>query len=234
MKVGILTSGPSADRWKPFQSEGVPTVIAYGEDAMYLDRSYVAEQDMTSLPSDDPLLVMKALSQIVHGKSTASFEEVSPLVEHDHLIVRRLALQALGEIGGPESVGVLERSLFDAENSIRCMAGVALRDTHGPGTAKRILESIGEHGNHMLAEIMRVTLPKIRPLPREELAAAYENSENERIRRMAMRALIFMPDTSLIPVWSDALDDPDRFTRVAAVRGLGRLRNNAQRQPVCC
>ena len=228
VNVGILTSGPSAERWKPFQAEGVPTVIAYGEDAMYLDRSFQPEQPMTSLQSDDPLLAMKALSQIVHEKSKASFDEVSPLVDHEHLIVRRLALQALGKIGGPEAVEILEKALFDPENSIRCMAGVALRDAHGPDTAARILESIELHGNHMLAEIMRVTLPRIQPLPRDEMVEAYRNSDSVRVRQMAMRALIFMPDASLIPVWSEALDDPDRFTRVAAVRGLGRLGNNSE------
>ena len=224
--VGILTSGPTADRWKPFQRENVPTVIAYGEDAMYLDRSFIPEQSMASLRSDDPLLVMKALSQIVHGKSEAGFEHVAPLAGHSHLIVRRLALQALGKIGGDESVSVLEKALFDPENSIRCMAGVALRDAHGPGTAAKIMKSIELHGNHMLAEIMRVTLPRIRPLPRAELARAYRTAKDVKARQMAMRALIFMPDASLLPTWREALEDSDRFVRVAAVRGLGRLFNN--------
>lgn len=226
VNVGILTSGPSAARWKPFQDEGVPTVIAYGEDAMYLDRSFPIEQPMTSLQSDDPLLVMKALSQIIHGKSEATFAEVSPLAKHDHLIVKRLALQALGKIGGDDAVAVLEEALFDPENCVRCMAGVALRDAYGPNTAAKILESIEQHGNHMLAEIMRVTLPRIQPMPREQMVEAYQKSESAKVRQMAMRALIFMADASLIPVWAEALDDPDRFTRVAAVRGLGQLRNN--------
>ena len=228
VNVGILTSGPSADRWKPFQREGVPTVIAYGDDAMYLDRSLPIEQPMTSLQSDDPLLVMKALSQIVYGKSEAASDEVAPLAKHEHPIVRRLALQALGKIGGAEAVEILEQALFDPENCIRTIAGVALREAHRPDTATKILESIEERGNHMLAEVMRVTLPKIRPLPRDEMVEAYRESDSVRVRQMAMRALIFMPDASLIPVWTEALDDPDRFTRVAAVRGLGGRRNNAE------
>ncbi len=221
--VGILTSGPKATHWKPFQEEGVPTVIAYGEDAMYLDRSYVPEQPMSSLGSNDPLLVMKALSQIIHGHSKAETAAVLPLVRHPHLIVRRLALQSLGKIGGADAVKAIEAALFDPENSIRCMAGVALREAHGPQSATRILESIEQHGNHMLAEIMRVTLPRIRPLPRAELAQAYLKSKSAKVKQMAMRALIFMPDASLLPVWKQALSDTDRFTRVAAVRGLGRL-----------
>ncbi len=228
VNVGILTSGPSAERWKPFQSQEVPTVIAYGEDAMYLDRSFVPEQPMASLASEDPLLVMKALSQIVYGRSKADFETIRPQVNHPHLIVRRLAVQALGKIGGDQSVDEIERALFDPENSIRCMAGIALRDAHGPNSTEKILEAIELHGNHMLAEIMRVTLPRIRPLPRAELAAAYTSSADVRVRQMAMRALVFMPDASLLPVWKSAIDDPDRFTRVAAIRGIGALRNNAE------
>ena len=166
------------------------------------------------------------MAQIIHGSSEATFEDVAPLADHDHLIVRRLALQALGKVGGSDAVEVLENALFDPENSIRCMAGVALRDAHGPDTAAKIMKSIELHGNHMLAEIMRVTLPRIQPSPRKQMVEAYQNSDSVRVRQMAMRALIFMTDASLIPVWTEALDDPDRFTRVAAVRGLGRLGNN--------
>ena len=226
VNVGILTSGPSAARWKPFQRENVPTVIAYGEDAMYLDRSFIPEQPMSSLQSDDPILVMRALAQIVHGKSMGTFEQVAPLAQHAHLIVRRLALQALGKIGGSEAVRILEEALFDEETCIRNMAGVALRDAHGPETAKRILDACRLHGHHMLAEIMRVTLPRIRPLPRRFLADAYQEDEDVKVRQIIMRSLQFMTDPSLIPVWKKALDDPDRFTRVVALRGLGSLQNN--------
>jgi hypothetical protein len=137
-------------------------------------------------------------------------------------------VQTLGKIGGDESVAVIEQALFDPENSIRCTAGIALRDAHGPKSTEKILKSIELHGNHMLAEIMRVTLPRIRPLPRAELAAAYTSSTDVRVRQMAMRALVFMPDASLLPAWKKAIDDPDRFTRVAAIRGIGALRNNAE------
>tara|TARA_Y100001934_G_scaffold281101_1_gene389719 strand:+ start:3374 stop:6124 length:2751 start_codon:yes stop_codon:yes gene_type:complete len=220
VNVGILTSGPYTADWKRFQKEGVPTVIAFGEDAMYLDRSNLPQQPMSSLQSDDPLLVMKALSQVVYGKSKAGFEDVAPLMKHPHLIVRRLAVQSLGKIGGQDAIAAIEAALFDSENSIRCMAGVALRDAHGPNSVKAILRSIELHGNHMLAEIMRTTLPRIRPLPREELARAYRESKSVEVRQMAMRALTFMPDHSLVPTWVEAINDTDRFTRVAAVRGL--------------
>lgn len=226
VNVGILTSGPKAAHWKPFQKECVPTVIAYGEDAMYLDRSFVPEQPMSSLASDDPLLVMKALSQVIHGQSQIGFNAVQPLLNHPHLIVRRLTLQALGKIGNEPAIAALETALFDSENSIRCMAGLALRDAHGPETTGKILQSIRQHGNHMLAEIMRVTLPRIRPLPRAELAAAYDPKADVKVRQIVMRALVSMSHGSLIPTWERALRDPDRFTRVAAVRGLGRLQNN--------
>jgi len=224
--VEILTSGPSASRWKPFQSKGVPTVVAWGEDAMYLDRSFVPEQPMASLESDDPLLVMRALAQIIYGKSKADLEDVAPLGRHPHLIVRRLSLQALGKMGDPAAIPILENALFDPENSIRCMAALALRDTYRPESVDRILEAMERHGNHPLAEIVQVTLSRIRPLQRKKLAQAYRGSDNAEVRRMAMRALQYMPDASLIPVWQNALKDGDRFTRWAAVRGLAGLREN--------
>ncbi|MDP6505783.1 MAG: hypothetical protein QF886_19335, partial [Planctomycetota bacterium] len=94
VNVGILTSGPYTSDWKPFQKEGVPTVIAFSDDAMYLERSNLPEQPMESLKSDDPLLVMKALSQIVADRSKSTFAEVAPLLKHPHLIARRLAIQS--------------------------------------------------------------------------------------------------------------------------------------------
>jgi len=228
VSIGILTSGPAASRWKPFQDAGVPTVIAFGEDAMYLDRSFVPPQPMSSLRGEDPLKIMRALSQIIYGKSTATFDEVAPLARHPHLIVRRLALQALGKIGGPEAVGILEQALLDEENCIRCMAGVALRDAHGPDTAARILNASRLHGHHMLAEIMQVTLPRIRPSPRQFLAEAYQPDEDVKVRQIILRSLQYMADPSLLPVWQRAVNDPDRFTRLAALRGVGRLRGNVE------
>ena len=53
-------------------------MIAYHEDAMYLDRSFVPEQPISSLASEDPLLVMKTLSQIVYGRSKADFSAIRP------------------------------------------------------------------------------------------------------------------------------------------------------------
>jgi hypothetical protein len=226
-QVGILTSGPSAKWWKPFQKNRVPTVVAWGEDSMYLERSFVPVQKADSLKSDDPLLVMKALSQIVEGKLKAPIEEVTALTLHPHLIVRRLALRALGKLKDPRSVPLIEEALFDPENSIRCMAALALRDNHRPESLLKILDAVERNDNHPLEEILRVTIPRLKPNPREQLVTAYKTNKHEAVRRVAMRALRFLSHPSLLTVWQDGLKDPDRFVRFVSAEGLGTLTNRA-------
>ena len=100
--------------------------MALGDDASYLERSTIPEQPITSLTSEDAILRMRILAQIISGKTKAPPDQVAPLIHDKNVIVRRMALLALGKLHEPASVPAIEGGLLDEEN---CRA---LRGGAGP------------------------------------------------------------------------------------------------------
>jgi HEAT repeat protein len=227
-KVGALTSSPFADRWKPFQKKGASIAMSLGEDASYLDRSNIPEQPISALTSDDPVLRMRVLAQIIYGKATANTDQVAPLIHDHNVIVRRLALEALGKLKDPAAVPIIEEGLADEENSVRCAAALALRDNNRPESAAKMLEAVDRHGTHPLCEMVFHTMPRLQPLPRAILAEAASHHPNPLVRSTAMRSLALMPDASVLPTFTAGLQDSDRFVRFASAEGLGRLSHSSQ------
>lgn len=226
--VGALTSSPFTERWAPYRQQGVLVATSLGEDASYLDRSQIPNQPLSALGSQDPVLRMRALAQIIYGKSKASTGQVAPLTHDTNPLVRRMALAALGKLKDPAAVAVIEEGLEDRENCVRCAAGLALRDNHRPESTAKMLAAVQRFGNHPLAEVIFKTLPLLRPLPRAELSLAATKHAHTLVRSTAMRALALMPDKTLVPVYAAGLRDSDRFVRFAAAQGLGSVRHSAE------
>jgi hypothetical protein len=226
--VGALTSSPFADRWTPYAKQGLLIAASWGEDASYLDRSLIRQQPLSALGSQDSLLRMRVLAQIIYGKSKASTQQVAPLVHDQNPLVRRMALAALGRLKDPTAVPLIEEGLADPENCVRCAAGLALRDNHRPQSAAKMLAAVERFGNHPLVEVVFKALPALRPLPRAELSQAATKHVSALVRSTAMRALALMPDKTLLSVYAAGLRDSDRFVRFAAAQGLGGVHHSAQ------
>jgi hypothetical protein len=226
--VGALTSSPFTERWAPYRQQGVLIATSLGEDASYLDRSEIPEQPLSALDSQDSILRMRVLAQIIYGKSRASTEQVAPLTQDKNPLVRRMALAALGKLKDPDAVPLIEQGLQDPENCVRCAAGLALRDNHRPQSTATMLAAVQRFGNHPLVEVIFKTLPLLRPLPRAELSQAATKHSNALVRSTAMRALALMPDKTLVTVYTAGLRDSDRFVRFAAAQGLGSVHHSVE------
>ena len=60
-EVSVITSGPFRDTWKPYQAEGVPTVLAVSDDVQHLERGFVPEQTAEGLRSPEVALRWRTL-----------------------------------------------------------------------------------------------------------------------------------------------------------------------------
>jgi hypothetical protein len=221
--VAALTSSPLADRWKPYRTQGTEIVLSVNDDQAFLERGPVAEQPVSALESDDFVLRLRVLAQIIAGKTKVAAARVVPLARDKNLLVRRLALLALGKIKDPAAVPVIEQGLDDTEHAVRCMAVAALMDNHRPESTARMLAAVERQPTHPLMEMLYHALPRIRPLPRAELGAAATQHANPLVRSTAMRALVRMADRSLLGVFAAGLGDSDRYVRFAAAEGLGNV-----------
>jgi HEAT repeat protein len=227
-RVSALTSSPAADQWAPFRERGVQVVMALHDEAMYLDRAGLGEQSLDALSSPDPVLRMRILSQIVSGTTKATVADVAPLAEDENLLVRRLAMLALGKLKDPSAVPILEKNLDDPRHAVRCVAALALRDVNRPASAARLLAAVRQWGNHPLNEIVVTTLARIAPAPREELAAAAVDDDHPTVRTVAMRALVPLANRDLLPTFIQGLSDSDRYVRFAAAVALGNVRKSPE------
>jgi HEAT repeat protein len=225
-QVAALTSGPADPSWGALETQGMRVIFSVGEDEMYLARGGVAEQPLESLKSDKALFRMKALTEIIHGKLKASAGDVEPLVKDSNLIVRRLALQALGVLKDPASVPTIEAALKDPEPAVRYYAMVALRSVHGAESVGKMLKAVADWPHHPLVELAVSSLSRMRPAPVDQLVAAMKNDAHERVREVAARALEPLANDALLPAFVDGLKDSQEYVRFACVGALGHLSRN--------
>jgi HEAT repeat protein len=222
-KVSPLAQGPFDARWKRYRDAGVSIVMSIGPEEAYLDRNMIPEQPLAALRSEDPLLRMRVLAEIIYGQLKPTPAQVIRLLRDQNVIIRRLALMALGKLKDPASIPAIEQGLEDRENCVRCAAARALGDNNRPESTAKMLVAVDRFGAHPLVETVLSALPQIRPLPRAELATAASTHANPLVRSTAMRALVEMPDKTLLKVFTAGLHDADRFVRFAAAEGLGNL-----------
>lgn len=225
-KVTVLTSSPTDPSWKPLTDQGVEVSSALLEDEMYLDRSAIPEQPLSSLTSDRAVLRMRTLAQVVQGQTKATVADVAPLAKDPNVIVRRLAIQALGKLADPSAIPVIEAALQDPEPAVRYYAGAALRHVNGPDSARKLLAAVDAWSHHPLVEIAVQTLSRLKPAPRDELARVMLEHPNEIVRMTAARSLVFLANDSLLDTFIKGLNDSNQYVRFACTEALGQLGSN--------
>lgn len=224
--ISATTSSPFAPGWGPYYAKGVPLVIALGEDEHYFLRGGLERQGPEALESGDEWEIMMLLSQVIAGETKVPSAKIVPLLEHERVIMRRLAVHALGVLGDPAMVPRIEAMLDDPENGVRCKAMQALRYNNRPETADAIFRALERHGVHPLHEMARDTLARIRPFPLETMRQAMQH-EDPVVRTTAIRAFRFMgPKDADVPTLVGHLDDSHRYARYAAAFALGQVRDS--------
>ncbi|MBT4817413.1 MAG: HEAT repeat domain-containing protein [Lentisphaerae bacterium] len=226
VSVSFVTTGLTDPVWQPIFARGLGAIYAAGEDQHYLLRSRIPAQTAEALTSGTLYEQMRFLSQVIDGEATVASAAVIPFAAHENMLMRRLAVFALGRLKDPAALPVIEAALTDSENGVRCKAMQALRDVHRPESTARIIDCLAQFGNHPLGEMARDTIPRLRPFPREELTEAALNHGSADVRRAIIRAFGRGPATADdLPLLKQALNDSDRYVRAAAIRTLGTVRN---------
>jgi HEAT repeat protein len=227
-RVALFSSGPPHSRWKSYVDKGVAVINNFNEEEMFLDRSAIPAQTLASLKSGQEIQRLKVLSQIINGQlSGAIVDDLSPLTKDKNLLIRRMALKALGLTKDPKAVPIIEQGLEDPENAVRCIAALALGYNYGPESAQKLMATVERYGTHQLNEIAVNTLRKFTSSAiRTEMVKAYNTSKNSMVRATALRVMEKISTEADIPVLVKALDDTDQLVRLAAATALGFILNS--------
>jgi len=219
--MAFLTSSPYAlERWQPYYDRGVNAIAALGREVLSLERSRIPGQTEKALQNGTLYEKMKFLAQVAEGKSSCNPSLVLPLLKEKNVIVRRLALQALGALKDPSTIPAIEKALSDPEQGVRAMALWTLSQNQRPESFDAIVQCLKESGNLPLLEVSRHTLPRFKPVPYDRLHGALHD-ENPLIRQMAMYALSIVPRPEDLPQIAAALHDSDRYVAFLAAKSLG-------------
>jgi len=228
VEAAVLSSEIYFPPLAPVLNAGTPVVGAYNLDQDYLLRSNLPVQPLSSLSSPDKYKQMRVLAQILNGDTTATAAQVTPLVSHPNMIAKRLALRALGKIGDPASVPLIETYLTDSESGIRNAAVYALADKNRPESAQAILNAVALHGNASFIEGAVLVLKNMTTAP-SVLLNAIQTSPNVEVRSTAMRALASSNTAltaSMLPTFTAAMNDPSMYVRAFATDAIVRVSTN--------
>lgn len=222
--TAVTTSSPNDPRWMPFMKQGMPAVVAFSEEEAYFDQCIIPDQPLQSLKSERAILRMKVLAQISRGMK-ATLADVAPLAEDRNLIVRRMALRALGKLKDPAAVPVIEKGLEDSERTVRFAAGNGLIENHGPESARKLLAAVEKDPVHPMIEIVGRGLQHFDPSTKPILLEVISKSDVPAARVAALWAIATMVGEDDIGPLEKSLSDSSTQARFLAAEGMSRLRS---------
>lgn len=230
VQISIGTSNPFGEQWVDMKKKNVKMVVTLGEDGQYISRSKIPEQTEIALRTGTIYEKMRFLGQIFDGKSTSSSEPILPLTKTDNVILRRMALLALGKLKDPKSVSTIEEGLSDPEIGVKCAAIRALSENSGPASIKLIFQMLEKNPYHPLVEMCRSFLPRMKPFPEKELIETAFNSPVDEVRTTAYRILDYKASATpgLVNVFIKGLSDSSGYARFASAISLSRFINSAE------
>jgi HEAT repeat protein len=213
---------------KPYLETGARAVAAYGPEEAFLQVGY-PEQAEAALEGPDAYAAMRVLAQIVNGKTKVPVERVLPLLKHERVLMRRLALKALAALKDPRAVPAVEAAFADPESSVHHAAARTLVALSGENAARVCLDAVRRYDDFQLFEAMAIELGAVPASRIPEVIAALADRE-ERVRRLAAYTLARRAEATPPPGVREALiralNDPAPFVRFRGAEGLGAFRDD--------
>lgn len=226
VEIAMMTSSPNL-----FLDRGLPLIYMGGDETGYLTRSTIAAQPLSALSDSDPYIRMRVLAQIIEGTTSATFNDLLPLASDSHLLVRKMAMRAIGLSNSSSALPVLEAGIFDNESGVRNGAIRGLQTLTGVdlsiNTAELIIDAIEAKGNFMFNDAAAFVLAKCKPITslRTLLVNELLYNSNPMVRETVAHTLTrFVYHSDIASVLIDIMnnDESDRVRQYAA-QGLGKI-----------
>lgn len=225
--IGVLTSGPLNERWRPLVDAGAFMVDACAEDAVILQRSSgLGTLPLSDLSGPSELKRQKVLAQIAEGVTPATVADIRPVLESgQNVITKRLALQAIARIKSPEASPLASKFLSDPEHSVRVIAISSLGKIGDPSSLGPILDVVRKQPTHPTFEMAYPAILRLNPFPKEALVPALKDPDAN-VRMIAARAFGAKPDPAVRDALIAGMGDPSDFVAFASAESLAKLRRD--------
>ena len=229
LDIVVRTPAPFDPAWDLYVQAGVVPVAVITAPANGIERLTLAPTGPETLRSPDWKLRAQTLADVAEGRRQLPAQEVAPLADDEHLLVRRRAMHALAALAEGAQVPVIERGLSDAESCVRIAAAASLGEVHRPESAQAMLDALAADDGFQLK---RACVDSLGAMGEGALPALVDGlaSEAVAVREVSARALYIVGrdgPTGLVrePVRGTMLDaDEDDVVRWWAVEALVGLR----------
>lgn len=231
--TGIQVSAMSSNPYKALTSldpaiERVGTML---DDANYYINSLIPEQTEEALAKGTIYEQLRFLTQVAEKKSQCPAEKILPFLKSPNVLMRRMALYALGATKDPIAIPAIEAALADPEIGVKSAALTALSQNSNPESINKVFAMIEKDGVHPICEMARNMIPKFQPVPYAALIQAATGSPSKEVRNVALRVLgmISVPadqKEATIDALIKGLDDSYPYSRYSAAMGLALYRSS--------
>ncbi len=178
-------------------------------------------------------LLREAPEDVDYGDGEV-YKYVVSSVRHKFPSVRATALSALGLSGKPDAVSILISALKDKYPEARAAAATALRNNREERAIKPLIETLGDDkkavskaAEHSLLDYHKAmdNQDNDRDIVSEHIISAMRH-KNKRVRYAAIKLIEEIGASTAIPVLKRlALEDPESYVRLKALKVLGKYAN---------
>jgi HEAT repeat protein len=216
------------------------SVTAEAEEALLLMGPACVDAVVAGLNQADPEQRARGVELLARmfgeRPSVAVVQAVLARLDDDDSHVVRVALEALAQLGDETTLESVAEKLVEASGAVRWSAETALAEIalRCPGPAQQLIERATPQGKDAVAAaVVLGALVPVRPLNArdEEFLTDVLAHESMFARRAALDALSTGKTSRAVDAVAFALTDEHREVQVAAIRTLGRMRDETGRPP---
>ncbi|HEU5074729.1 MAG TPA: HEAT repeat domain-containing protein, partial [Polyangiaceae bacterium] len=216
------------------------SVTAEAEEALLLMGPACVDAVVLGLEQADPEQRARGVELLARmfaeEPSPVVVQAVAARVDDDDPHVVRVALEALAQLGDASTLQLVANKLVRARGAVRWSAETALAEIalRFPEPAQRLIEQATPQGKDAVAAaVVLGALARVFPLSQrdEEFLTDVLAHESMFARRAALDALATGKTPRAIDAVAFALTDEHREVQMAAIRTLGRMRDESGHSP---
>ena len=223
IEISFMTSSPYSF------GDDIRKMGSLGDDKGYLSGSTLGTLPLSSLNSLNPYKRLKVLQQIIDGETSATLADVNSLASDSNLLVRRLALRAIADIGDVNGMPTIVNGLSDSVQSVRNAAMYAMYYLQDANTPDNVLDAVDAAGNFMLNDravpaIQKCGIPSYAQVRQDVGDTMTDMGEPNMVRIVCARAFTEIIASDVIQDANLALYDPNPDVQYYAAWALGHSR----------
>lgn len=228
-QVGLLTKANAIT--KAIQKSGEPTLIKQLVQQLPQIRVLQSIDELLKLATEKTDLVEKTVNALAKINIPKTTQALLTFLEHDNLIIRYKAAEALGDSGSQQAIPELLLLLDDSVSLVRSTAVIALGQLHAQQAIPKLRVLLNDD-NPAVRYTSSEALGHLRGQQAISELLILLDDDNPRVRATTAHVLGHLRASQAIPKLLALLIDDNGYVRKGATKALGQLQAIPQLLPL--